>query len=110
MSKSLDQLQEIGSLLPLLKKAREDAAAARKRVAALELRLHQDLAHVVINGLRLDLTYLDRDTGYMPRVVPGMAPLLAACRKAAIDARIAADSKVEGLERRLAKLATGGAA
>jgi hypothetical protein len=107
MSKNLDQVQEIATLLPSLKKAREAVVDAEKRVKILELRHGQDTVCVRFLGLDVPVTVLTERSVYMPVKVQGRQALLDACLRAAQDDLILCRSRVEGLEHKLRQLAKG---
>lgn len=107
MSKNLDQLQEIATLLPTLKKARASVEEADKRVRTLQLRSGQDTACVHFLGLAVPVTVLSERSGYMPVKVQGRQALLDACLRAAQDDLILCRGRVEGLEHKLRQLAKG---
>lgn len=107
-----EQLAEISALLPQLKQARADLAAARLTFDALHLRAGQATVEISFAGRRIELTYLGRETGYMPRKVAGRQALLDAIIREQHNFVIDCAGRVEGLEFQLQQLvkAVGGAA
>jgi ferredoxin len=100
-TQDIPAMQELLKALPA---AEKEVVEAEQIVRVLHLKDGQNTAVCRVGGLCLSLTYENRDTGYMPRVVPGRQALLALLRKEAHDHLIACRSKVEGIRYRIRKL------
>ena len=79
--------------------------AAKKQMCRLMIHDGQATAAIQLFGREIALTYLDANTGYQVRCVPGRRALLDAVIDVQREFVIAAAGKVEGLEFQLAKAA-----
>ena len=88
--------------------------AAKKQMCRLMIHDGQATAAIQLFGREIALTYLDANTGYQVRCVPGRRDLLDAVIAVQREFVISVAGRVEGLEFQLAKaakaLAQGGAA
>ena len=104
----------IPELAKQLEAARLALDVAKKQMRRLMIDDGQGTAAIQLFGSEISLTYLDANTGYQARCVPGRRALLDAVIAVQREFVIAAAGKVEGLEFQLAKaakaLAQGGAA
>lgn len=100
-----EQIPTMQDLLKALPTAEKAVSEAETLLRTLLLENGQATAACSVGGLRLPLTYENRETGYMPRKVPGRQALLALLQREAHDHLIACRSKVEGLQFQIRKLA-----
>lgn len=100
-SADIPKLQELLKALPAAEKAVEEA---EQIVRVLHLKDGQSTAVCRVGALYIPLTYEDRNTGYMPREVPGRQALLALVRKEAHDHLLSCRSRVEGIQFQIRKL------
>lgn len=104
----------IPELAKQLDAARLALGAAKKQLCRLMIDDGQGTASIELFGREIALTYMDSNTGYQVRCVPGRRALLDAVIAVQREFVISVAGRVEGLEFQLAKaakdLAQGGAA
>lgn len=103
-SQDVAKLHALLKALPEAEKAVLEAEALHR---VLHLKAGQNTISCAVGGLRIALTYENRETGYQPREVPGRQALLALLRKEAQDHLIACRSKVEGIQFQIRRLTNG---
>ena len=103
-SQDIARLQDLIKALPAAEKA---VAEAETLVRMLHLKDGQNTIACRVGSLVLPLTYEGRETGYMPREVPGRQALLALLRKEAREHLIACRSKVEGIQFQMKRIVAG---
>jgi hypothetical protein len=106
-SADIPKMQDLLKALPIAEKEVAEAEALQR---VLHLKGGQEGVSCYVGGLRISLVYMNSQTGYMPREVPGRQALLALLRKEAHDHLLLCRSKVEGIQFQIRRLAKGGAA